>query len=192
MHEQSIGTDGNVGSDDGTIVGNSGPVDTAGTAPVDSVAGGKRGGGGWPKGRPRKPAGSGSDGVPSGSGSSNRGSARSGTQAKEKAPLDLSGIENALIGIHIGIATLTSNEIWTLQPAEAKSAAQAVKNVARHYPNLAGHEKLVDWVMLIQTLGMMYGPRLYLSIPEKTKKKPATPPQDAGYVLPFPVPRPEI
>jgi hypothetical protein len=59
---------------------------------------------------------------------------------------------------------------------EASALAKATANVARHYPALAGHEKLIDWVMLIQAVGIAYGTRVYLSMPEKPKqdKPPAT------------------
>lgn len=70
---------------------------------------------------------------------------------------------------------LTKNPVWEMPSSEAESVAKAVTNVARHYPKLAGHEKLVDWVMLIQTLGMVYGPRIYLSMPDK--KEPPKPVQ---------------
>jgi hypothetical protein len=72
---------------------------------------------------------------------------------------------------------LTKNPVWEMKPDEAASVAKATANVARHYPQLAGHEKLVDWVMLIQTIGMVYGPRVYLSMPDaKEKAKPPSAP----------------
>ena len=176
------------GSHDDTVndSGNSsGAVDSAAIPAVDDVAGKRRGG--WPKGKPR---------ARRDSGSGNAGSAASGTAARKPAAraqetaLSLAGIEGALTGIHIALATLTGNEIWALQPAEASNIAKAAENVAKHYPNLAGHEKLVDWIMLIQALGMVYGPRLYLSIPKKEKRKPpaeATAPKSAapGVIFPF-------
>lgn len=75
-----------------------------------------------------------------------------------------------MTGIHAGIAILTGKEHWALAPDEAASIAKATENVARHYPALAGHDKLIDWVMLLQTLGMVYGTRVYLSMPDKPKR----------------------
>jgi len=71
---------------------------------------------------------------------------------------------------------LTKNDDWNMSENEAASIAKATANVARHYPKLAGHEKLVDWIMLIQVLGMTYGPRIYLSMPDKEKSKPPASP----------------
>lgn len=79
---------------------------------------------------------------------------------------------------------LTKNPVWEMPASEAESLAKATANVARHYPKLAGHEKLVDWVMLIQTIGMAYGTRIYLSMPDKPAAKPAPAPN----VMPFGMP----
>jgi hypothetical protein len=54
----------------------------------------------------------------------------------------------------------------------------------RHYPSLAGHEKLADWAMLIQALAVTYGTRIYLSMPDKPKEKPAPKPAPSN-VAPF-------
>lgn len=178
MSQQSGGP---VGSHDGNGVatgnGPGGAIDPASVAPVDSLAssGGPKRAGGWPKGKPR--GGSGNDGRDSaGSGNGGSSSAGTGKTGKKTEALDLSGIEAALVGIHAGLAALTKNPAWEMDNKEAESVGKAVANVARHYPKLAGHEKLVDWVMLIQTLGMVYGTRIYLSMPEKK----ASPKQEAS------------
>ena len=84
---------------------------------------------------------------------------------------------------------LTKQEHWTITQAEAESTAKAVGNVARHYPSIAGHEKLVDWVMLIQTIGFVYGSRIYLSMPEKKQPPPTGQPvaSPSGGVHLFPM-----
>jgi len=81
---------------------------------------------------------------------------------------------------------LTKNPVWEMPATEAEGIAKATANVARHYPKLAGHEKLVDWIMLIQVVGMAYGPRFYLSMPDK-KDAPKTTTQPPSAVFPFPV-----
>jgi hypothetical protein len=178
MSEQSsglVGSNDRNGAANGTASGQ--PLDTSGVAAVNDIAGGdkpKRAGG-WPKGKPRS-GNNGSDSAGSGSGGSSASSAR--TSGKKTEALDLSGIEAALVGIHAGIAMLTKNPIWEMQEAEAASVAKATANVARHYPKLAGHEKLVDWIMLIQTVGMIYGPRFYLSMPEKKAETKTAPPSN--------------
>lgn len=71
--------------------------------------------------------------------------------------------------------------------AEAKSVASATENVARHYPTLAASEKLVDWTMLLWTLGSVYGMRIYLSMPDKPEKKPQqSAPMPVSNVMQYP------
>lgn len=165
-------------SGDGASTGTNGgaAVDTNNVAPVSDLAGAdkpKRRGG-WPAGKPRG-TGGGSDNHSAGGGAS-AGSASGGRKtAAQKETLDLSGIEAALVGIHAGLAMLTKNPVWEMPKQEAESVAKAVANVARHYPKLAGHEKLVDWVMLIQALGMAYGTRIYLTMPDKKAEKKEPP-----------------
>lgn len=142
------------GIGDGADIGHgeSGPVDTA-TIPDAEPP--KRGG--WPKGKSR--AGSGNKGGDTGTGGTGGNTAR--TSQKEKAaPLDLSGISAALVGIHLGIAAMTKHDHWQMDEREADTIAKSIANVARHYPTIAKSQKLVDWAMLIQTVGILYVPRV--------------------------------
>lgn len=75
----------------------------------------------------------------------------------------MSGIAGALAGIHLGIALMTKHEHWAIEEAEADAMAKSVANVARHYPKVAGSQKLIDWAMLASTVGMMYVPRIMVS-----------------------------
>lgn len=178
MSEQSSSPVGSPSGDDKRHGGNAGPaIDTASVAAVADLADGGKRRGGWPKGKPRTGSDSGGSAA---AGSPDAGSSGP-RKAKEKIPVDLSGIEAALVGIHAGIAMLTKNPVWEMPASEAEGIAKATANVARHYPKLASHEKLIDWIMLIQVVGMAYGPRLYLSIPEK--KEPEKKPTN---VAPFP------
>lgn len=120
------------------------------------------------RGRPRKS----DDNRGSAGGSSAGGNAaRANRPKKEGVVLDLSGIENALIGLHAGIAMFTRNEDWLLSDEEGRAAGSAIGNVARHYPAVAGSQKIVDWVMLIQTLGFMYGPRVMSEVSKRKAKR---------------------
>lgn len=74
---------------------------------------------------------------------------------------------------------MTKNPVWEISSEEAGALAKAAGNVAKHYPKLAGHEKLIDWAMLIQTIGVTYGTRIYLSMPEK-KPEPKQPPANVS------------
>lgn len=58
---------------------------------------------------------------------------------------------------------LTKHEHWQLEEQEADAISKSVANVARHYPKVASSQKLVDWAMLVQTVGFMYVPRVMMS-----------------------------
>lgn len=183
MSQQSGGTVGSNDSVRDNASGNArGAIDTASVAAVADLAdAGPKRRGGWPAGKPRSGTGSGAAaGTPSPDKSGSAGKSR------QKEALDLSGIEAALVGIHAGLAMLTKNPVWEMPATEAEGIAKATANVARHYPKLAGHEKLVDWIMLIQVVGMAYGPRFYLSMPDK-KEAPKTTTQPQSAVFPFPI-----
>lgn len=75
----------------------------------------------------------------------------------------MTGISGALAGIHLGIAMLTQQPHWNIDEQEAEAMAKAVANVARHYPKVAGSQKLIDWTMLIGALGMAYVPRAMMT-----------------------------
>lgn len=150
---------GHVGSDSGPSVGDDGTVSESGIAGVAidtstaaDVEPPKRKGG-WPAGKPR----TGSSGNSRSGG--NTGTGTSARAQKEKAQLDLSGIAGALAGIHLGIAMITKMDHWQIGDDEAEAMAKSVANVARHYPKVASSQKLIDWTMLIGSLGMVYVPR---------------------------------
>jgi hypothetical protein len=157
-----IGNDGIVGPDVGAV-----DTSTAGDAPAPKRKGG------WPAGKPR---GGSSSGGSRDSGSGNAGTAAPKRSQEKAAPLDLSGIAAALTGIHMGIAMMSKQPHWELEEKEADAIAASVSNVARHYPKIAKSQKLVDWVMLAQTLGFMYVPRVLMTrdvLAEKRKKENA-------------------
>ena len=173
MSGKSSGNGGGDAISNGSAIADDGiTIDTTIVDPVDSLENGGKRRGGWPKGKPR----TGDRGDGAGSGTAKPTDARPARAKAEKVSLDLSGIEAALVGIHAGIAALTGNDVWAMPQDEASALAKATANVARHYPALAGHEKLIDWVMLIQAVGIAYGTRIYLTMPEKPKpeSKPAT------------------
>lgn len=154
-----IGSDGRLDGGSDGIEGSNVGVDTRTAVPGDIP---KRSRGPY---RPR--AGSGGNERER---SAERPAPAAGAAPKEKLPrknavsaLDLSGIESALIGIHLGIAKLSGSEIWELDKKEAEVGAAAIKNVAQHYPNFAASQKTVDWILLIQAIGMIYGPRIAMA-----------------------------
>lgn len=54
---------------------------------------------------------------------------------------------------------ITKMDHWQIGDDEAEAMAKSVANVARHYPKVASSQKLIDWTMLIGSLGMVYVPR---------------------------------
>lgn len=81
---------------------------------------------------------------------------------------------------------LTGADHWALEQTEAHSAAKAIENVARHYPNVAASQKIVDFVMLIQALGFVYGPRIMVSMDlKKEREKENRPVSTVPNVSPF-------
>lgn len=61
---------------------------------------------------------------------------------------------------HQMLHTITQSVMFDIDEDEAEKLAKGVANVTRHYdvPRMA--QKTVDWIMLIQTCGALYGPRL--------------------------------
>lgn len=160
---------GSVGSDTGPDhgvgvgVGETGPVDTnaVGDAPAP-----KRGG--WPKGKSRGDT----NRNNGGSGSASNGTARTARTQEKASQLDLSGIAGALVGIHMALAAIANVPELVMDDQEAENIAKSVVNVARHYPKVAGSQKLIDWSMLVGALGMAYVPRIMM-VRDRLKKNGA-------------------
>lgn len=76
-----------------------------------------------------------------------------------------------LLGVHSGLAALLKAPSLELEDDEAKSLAVAAARVAAHY-DLGGSQKMVDWGMLLTTIGSVYGTRLIAaSIERKSNRK---------------------
>jgi hypothetical protein len=158
--------------DDGNPVGGtsedttSAAAASAGPGPIDPTTGQQPA---EPDSAPRR------RGRPPGSG---------GNAAKAKPiPLNVTGLEKLLVGIHGGLAILSGREEWSLDTSsrmfdgktEAEFLAQSAADVARHYGGIAD-QKTLDWFNLVQCLAMVYGARIY-AIRSNPKPKPAPRPQ---------------
>lgn len=66
-----------------------------------------------------------------------------------------------------------------LAPTEAEALAVAVAGVAEHY-DIAGAmaPETMAWIALVQTAGMIYGPRIFAA---RIRKKMAAEQQSQGY-----------
>lgn len=84
----------------------------------------------------------------------------------------MTSIQVALEGIHASLAMITGHAHLKLDGKEGEALSTGIVNVARHYPALAKSQKWVDWAMLMQTLAVVYGPRLYMSVQLARHGKP--------------------
>lgn len=144
----NIGDDGN---SDGAVSSTGG-----GPAPIDPVTAEPSGDTAEPS--PNQPKRG--RGRPPGSGT--------GTAKTKPIPLNVSGLEKLLVGIHGGLAILSGRHEWSLDTesrmfdgkTEAEFLAQSTADVARHYGGIAD-QKTLDWMNLLQCLAIVYGGRLY-------------------------------
>ena len=85
-----------------------------------------------------------------------------GTKNKPKSAVDVksqaAGIEKLLLSLHTLAAAGLKYPELLLDQAEAKSLAEAIANVERHY-SFGLSEKSADWGNLMLALGTVYGTR---------------------------------
>lgn len=120
-----------------------------------------------------------------------RGRPRGSTNApKAKAlPLNVTGLEKLLVGIHGGIALLTGRMEFALDTeskifdglTEAEFLAKSIKDVSAHYGAVLD-QKSLDWMNLVQCLAIVYGGRFYAirSTPRAPKSPRQPTPQEAA------------
>lgn len=100
------------------------------------------------------------------------GSRNNGTAAPKAAKVDISGIEKLLFSTHMMFAGFAKTPELAIDPAEAKTLAEATANVARHY-NVAISEKTQDWANFLMALGAIYGTRFVAIARRKGDEKKA-------------------
>lgn len=85
---------------------------------------------------------------------------RGATKTADAVSLDIGSFKDILFSTHAMLAALTSSPALELDEEEAAKLAKGISNVTRHYnvPQMA--QKSVDWIMLMQTCGAVYGPRV--------------------------------
>lgn len=122
---------------------------------------------------------------------------------KSKAiPLNISGIEGLLCGLHLGLASFLDYPGMALEPAEAHNLAEALANVQRHYPQLNMAAKTIDHINLVIALGGVYGSRIrgyknrkkggdnVVPLSPVPRAEPPTPPAFVAPVIDVPPPSP--
>lgn len=62
------------------------------------------------------------------------------------------------------LAAWTKNADWDLDDDEAQKIATRAANVARHYDVPEVAQKSKDWIMFIQAMGAIYGPRIMATV----------------------------
>lgn len=108
-----------------------------------------------------------------------------GKQKAKTLPLNVTGLEKLLVGIHTGLAVVSRRTEWALDttPSDAfdgksESAyyATACADVAKHYGGELFDQKTVDWLNLIQCLALIYGSRIIaIRMTPKIAPKPKAP-----------------
>lgn len=81
-------------------------------------------------------------------------------KTEDAVSLSLGSFKDLLYSSHAMMHTITQSVLFDIDEDEAAKLAQAVANVTRHYDIPTMAQKTVDWIMLIQTAGATYGPRL--------------------------------
>lgn len=85
---------------------------------------------------------------------------RKATANPDAVTLDIGSFKDILYSTHAMLAAITSSPSLEIDEDEAAKLAKGIGNVTRHYdvPQMA--QQTVDWIMLMQTAGAIYGPRL--------------------------------
>lgn len=90
-------------------------------------------------------------------------------------------------------ATMLKDPEFALQPIEAKKLSEAIGNVQAHYPDSQIDPKIMAWIGLTVTGGMIYAPRIArLAKARKTSPAPKTQAQNTGPVDPQGQPQPSV
>lgn len=121
-------------------------------SPRDPAVAVKRG-----RGRPRK---DGSDGADRNN-ASEKGSGTGQAKSQGRKALDVDLFASQLVGVHKMLAAITKNPLWEISDKEAKTLAEALKNImAFHSINIA--PQYLAYFQLMAAVATIYGPRLAL------------------------------
>lgn len=121
-----------------------------------------------------------------GSGDSGTGSAaertrrpykRRAAKTPDAVSLDIGSFRDLLYSGHAMLHSITQSVLFEIDENDADKMAKAIANVTRHYdvPQMA--QKTVDWIMCIQTMGAVYGPRIMAIRMERAARNARPAPQ---------------
>lgn len=85
---------------------------------------------------------------------------RRAARTQDAVSLDLGSFKDILFSTHAMLAAIVSAPNIAIDESEAETLAKAIANVSRHYDVPTMAQQTVDWIMLIQAGGAIYGPRL--------------------------------
>jgi hypothetical protein len=102
---------------------------------------------------------------------------RRASKAADAVSLDLGSFKDILYSTHAMLASIASAPGMAIDEDEAEKLAKAVANVSRHYDIPTMAQTTVDWVMLIQACGAIYGPRLLAWKMDRAAKRARPAPQ---------------
>lgn len=118
--------------------------------------------------------------------------ARRRRRRTKKSALDLAGVSDLLLAVHLGLATVTRRPELAVSQDEARALAEAAERVARHY-DIAASQKALDWAALGLVSLTIYVPRIMairasrdkMTQPPPTRQPPPAPhfdPLSAGNI----------
>ena len=67
-------------------------------------------------------------------------------------------------GIHFSLVMITKEPHWAITDEEKTALAKSAVDVLQHFPEIAASGKLVDFGMLAWTVGIIYGPRILMTV----------------------------
>jgi hypothetical protein len=85
---------------------------------------------------------------------------RRGRPPGPRTQINVSGLEQLLLGVHTTLMHATKAPEWELGPEEARAIAEAYTEAAKHYPSLNIDPKHAAVVNLGTTLSIVYGSRI--------------------------------
>lgn len=101
----------------------------------------------------------------------------------KKAPIDISGVEKLLLGIHQGLMLIGAPPEFALSSAEAHEISKAYAEVAKYYPALTLDNRYTAISTLGAQLSIIYGSR-FMSYKMRTASEKRTPQQRANQSAP--------
>lgn len=111
------------------------------------------------------------------------------TPNADAVSLSIGSFKDLLYSGHAMLHSITQASVFDIDEDDAAKLAQAISNVTRHYdvPQMA--QKTVDWIMLMQSVGAVYGPRVMAMRLERSMrnaKPPAQSPHAPQNIVPSP------